>query len=181
MEYLLVRIDDRLLHGQVALGWRYALDPEAFLIVDDAVANDPLSACLFDAALPEGMRLAILDTKRFIDLGEHAVGQGRTILLIRELSVLEQLCSRGFRPREVNIGGIHHRAGAKRRLDYVYLTQEDRATLRRLTDLGIVMYAQDLPSSPRIPVGDLLSTDGDGDEGGAGGGGGGTGGGEEAR
>jgi PTS system N-acetylgalactosamine-specific IIB component len=159
-EYLLARIDDRLLHGQVALGWRHALGPDAFLIVDDAVANDPLAIHLFDAALPEGMRLVILDTARFLELREPSTEPSRTILLIRELSILEGLCARGFRPREVNIGGIHHRAGAQRCLDYVYLTDDDRAALRRLIDLGIVLYAQDLPSSPRKSVEELLATGG---------------------
>ncbi len=159
-EYLLARVDDRLLHGQVALGWRHALDPETFLIVDDAVAADPLAMRLFDAALPEGMRLAILDAAGFFAAGRPPADPARTILLIRELSVLEGLVAKGFHPREVNIGGIHHRVGARRILDYLYLTEDDRAALRRLIATGIILYAQDLPSSPRKSAEELLATGG---------------------
>ena len=159
-DYLLTRVDDRLLHGQVALGWRHALDPECFLIVDDEVAQDPLAIRLFDAAVPEGMRLAIVEESAFLAGAETVPSPERTILLIRDLAGIARLCERGFRPREVNLGGIHHRASARRFLDYLFLTDEDRARARRLIDFGIVLYAQDLPFSPRRPVEELLATGG---------------------
>ncbi len=160
-DYLLIRVDDRLLHGQVALGWRHALDPQSFLIVDDEVARDPLAISLFDAALPEGMRMAVLDVPRFIQIGAEVLPPERTILLIRELTTLESLVENGFRPAAVNLGGIHHREGSVRVLDYLFLTEEDRAIVRRLTEAGIEIFAQDLPSSPRRRAEKLIDTGGE--------------------
>lgn len=159
-EYRWVRVDDRLLHGQVALGWGRALDPEAFLIVDDGVASDPFVASLFEVALPEGTRLVVLDSERFLAGGDSGLSPERTILLIRSLSQLRSLCERGFRPREVNLGGIHHRAGARRFLDYLFLTDEECEALRWLLAQGVVLFAQDLPSSPRRSAEGLLAKGG---------------------
>lgn len=145
---LLVRVDDRLLHGQVALGWRQALDPRAFWIVDDEVAGDPFARSLYEAALPEGTSLRVLREHELAPAwAELSAG---TVLLVRSLAVLRRLCEDGFEPAEVNLGGLHARPGAQRVLDYLFLTEEDRATIRWLLDRGIAVHAQDLPSSRRI-------------------------------
>jgi mannose/fructose/N-acetylgalactosamine-specific phosphotransferase system component IIB len=154
-------VDDRLLHGQVALGWRPALDPDSFLIVDDEVAAEPFSRTLFQAALPEGTNLFILDGRSFLD-GGAPVGcnPSRTILLVRGLPQLRALCDGGFLPSEVNLGGIHHRPGARRYLDYLFLTEADRAAAESMIGRGVIFFAQDLPSSHRRELQDLLAHEG---------------------
>lgn len=154
--FRLVRIDDRLLHGQVTLGWRQELDPEAFWIVDDEVADDRFASSLFESALPEGTKLRILKTGAFTEAIKAADDLSRTVLLLRGLPVLRSLCEAGFRPEEVNLGGIHIRPGAERILDYIFLTPEDSDDARWLLDSGVSLYAQDLPSSPRRALAELL-------------------------
>jgi mannose/fructose/N-acetylgalactosamine-specific phosphotransferase system component IIB len=70
------------------------------------------------------------------------------------------LCEGGFRPERVNLGGLHHREGARRYLDYLYLTEQDVADIRWMLARGIDFFAQDLPSSPRRAVGGLLDSGG---------------------
>lgn len=158
--YLWIRVDDRLLHGQVALGWRHALDPGAFLIVDDATAEDAFASGLFEAALPEGLDLRILDESAFLDETITRPDPRRTVVLLRGLATLRRLCEAGFPPASVNVGGLHHRAGARHYLDYVYLTEQDVADARWLLAKGIALFAQDLPSSPRRAFGELLESGG---------------------
>lgn len=156
------RVDDRLLHGQVALGWRSALDPTSFLIVDDDVASDPFSRLLFEAALPEGTALYLLDSESFLRSGSpKGCDPSRAILLVRGLDRLERLCNGGFLPKEVNLGGLHHRQGARHYLDYIYLTESDRAAAASIAARGVLLFAQDLPSSPRRELQDLLAHGGD--------------------
>ena len=159
--FLLVRVDDRLLHGQVALGWGRALRPEAFWIVDDDLAGDPFASRLYEAALPdERSTLAILDSAGFLDAVRSQSSLAMTILLMRGLAQLRRLCERGFTPEEVNLGGLHHREGAKRFLDYLYLTSDDLALARQLQKRGIVLYAQELPSSRRVSLDELTTEEG---------------------
>ncbi len=152
----LIRLDDRLLHGQVALGWREALSPRLFWIVDDAVAADPFTAGLYASAAPEGTELRIDSIATFPLPPEPGIDLERTVVLVRSFLTLESLLDRNFQPPEVNIGGLHSRSGAKRYLDYLYLTDEDLAVVDRLLASGIALVAQDLPSSPRRLLVDLI-------------------------
>jgi mannose/fructose/N-acetylgalactosamine-specific phosphotransferase system component IIB len=162
IRYRWTRVDDRLLHGQVALGWRDALDPKSFLIVDDAVAADSFGRLLFEAALPEGTALFVLDTDSFLRMDPpEGCDPTRTILLIRGLTQLRRLCDGGYLPREVNLGGLHHRRGARRYLDYLFMTDDDRAAAESILARGVVLFAQDLPSSSRRELQDLLAHGGD--------------------
>lgn len=151
-----VRVDDRLLHGQVVLGWRDALNPAAFWIADEAVASDPFSAAIYGAAVPDGTRLVVVAPARLAETVEAAEDLDRSVLLVRSLAVLRALCEAGLRPAEANLGGIHARPGSRRLLDYLHLTGEDRAAARWLLDRGVDLFAQDLPSSPRHPLAPLL-------------------------
>jgi mannose/fructose/N-acetylgalactosamine-specific phosphotransferase system component IIB len=155
-QFLFVRIDDRLLHGQVALGWRHRLTPGGFWIVDDDVASDPFAKNLFQAALPEGAKLSILALQDFRPAYEAASDLTTTVLLIRGLRQLRTLCEEGFHPCEVNVGGLHGRPGAKKLLDYLYLTTDEVETVDWLLDRGIKLFAQDLPGSPQHLLQELL-------------------------
>ena len=159
-EFRLVRIDDRLLHGQVTLGWRQELDPEIFWIVDTEVAGDQFASSLFESALPEGTKLRVLATDEFMKSFDSAEDLSRTVLLVRGLATLRSLCEGGFNPKEVNLGGIHPRPGAVRHSDYLFLTPDDSENVRWLLDQGITLYAQDLPTSPRLAMTTLLSEGG---------------------
>lgn len=80
---------------------------------------------------------------------------------MRGLPELHRLCEQGFDPPEVNLGGLHHRKGATRLLDYLYMTDEDRVVVRQLRSRGVIVYAQDLPSSPRVSLDELLAREGE--------------------
>jgi mannose/fructose/N-acetylgalactosamine-specific phosphotransferase system component IIB len=151
-----VRIDDRLLHGQVALGWRGALDPLAFLIVDDHAAGDAFAAMIFQGALPEGTELVLRGVDAFLADQHVPCVPERTVLLLRDIETMERLWRGGFRPGEANLGGLHEKPGARRFLDYLYLTDVEIGILRDLMDGGLVLFAQDLPHSARRPLESIL-------------------------
>jgi mannose/fructose/N-acetylgalactosamine-specific phosphotransferase system component IIB len=149
--YLLVRVDDRLLHGQVVLGWGQVLAPRAYLIVDDEVASDAWEREAFLAAAPPGAELRVLGLEAF---GAGTTGDWPTegtVVLLRGLPELKELVARGFRPEGgVNLGGLHARPGSREILPYVHLTAEDEAILTALLDAGVPLFAQDLPGSARL-------------------------------
>ncbi len=155
-----VRVDDRLLHGQVALGWRRALEPDWFWIADDDVAADPFTASLYEAALPEGARLRVFALAAFRDAVAGDLPEGRVVALIRGLGELRRVCEMGYRPSEVNLGGIHAKPGSRRILDYLFLTPEEIAHARAIMGMGVALIVQDLPSSPRLAMETLIATGG---------------------
>jgi mannose/fructose/N-acetylgalactosamine-specific phosphotransferase system component IIB len=154
--YALFRIDDRLLHGQVALGWGRALHPSCFLLADDRLGGDPGAAELYQASAPVGTRVLVHPLEEVLQGKTEAHERSGTILLVRGIEEAARLL-RGGVPGPLNLGGLHLHPGARRILPYLFLSPEEERCLRELQALGVVLYAQDLPSNPREPAGRWLA------------------------
>jgi mannose/fructose/N-acetylgalactosamine-specific phosphotransferase system component IIB len=158
--FQLFRVDDRLLHGQVAHGWGRALDPAAYLLADDALAVDPEGALLFELAAPPGVVVAVMSLEQ-IASGARPADPARTVLLVRSIGAAAALLDAGV-PGPVDLGGVHARPGAREYLPYLYLDDEDRAVLRRLLAQGHENFAQDLPDNPKHSLAAVLERGGGG-------------------
>jgi len=156
MSLALVRLDDRLIHGQVVVGWGQPLNIEFIILVDDEVRDSAWEQDLYRMGVPSSIEVvfaSVEEARRRIPDWETDPRIG--ILLAGDIDTMTALVAGGNVPR-VNIGGIHHRAGRSERLRYVYLTDEEAAKLRRLASDGIVVTAQDVPTARAVPIGEFL-------------------------
>jgi mannose/fructose/N-acetylgalactosamine-specific phosphotransferase system component IIB len=149
---LLARIDDRLIHGQVAYGWCRALRPTLIAVISDRLRADPEGAdlCLF--GVPEDVRGSIRSVPEALApefRGE--VERERTLLLLPGTDEALRLVEGGFPLRELNVGGLHHAPGKREILPFVFLDANDRERLTAIHGRGIRVFAQDLPSNPAHP------------------------------
>lgn len=158
MTIVLNRIDDRLIHGQVVVGWGQPLGVKFIVLVDDAVAESDWEQELYRMGVPPEMEV------RFHSADEAArlLDQYRTeprpgILLTGDIATMQRLVDHGG-VRDVNVGGIHHRAGRTQHLRYVFLTADEQASLRALAARGAVVTAQDVPAARAVPLEELLSS-----------------------
>lgn len=157
MDLLLTRIDDRLIHGQVSVGWVGRLSPDRVIVLDDEVAGDSWESELVCSACPESVGVEVHpveDGARRLQAGLHD-GQ-RVILLLRSARSAWRLVEAGLPVREINVGGIHHHPGSRSYLPYVYLDADDVACLRALLRRGIRVFAQDLPGNRAVELEELL-------------------------
>jgi PTS system mannose-specific IIB component/fructoselysine and glucoselysine-specific PTS system IIB component len=158
MGILLFRVDDRLLHGQVVIGWGRPLSIDRVLLVDDGVAASPWEQDLYRMAAPDGLTVAFATTDEARQaLSAWQAEPQRTILLTGDLETMVAL--REAAPEVVdpiNLGGIHHQPGRVEKLRYLYLNTADVERLRQLQHSGATVTAQDLPTSPAVPAADLL-------------------------
>ena len=157
MTLVLNRIDDRLIHGQVVVGWGQPLDVHFIVLVDDAVAASDWEQELYRMGVPPEMEvrfLAVADAARQLDdcRTEPRVG----ILLTGDIETMRRLVAEAG-VREVNVGGIHHRAGRVQHLRYVFLTPAEAAALRDIAEQGAVVTAQDVPAARAVPLEELLA------------------------
>ena len=151
MPIQLCRIDDRLIHGQVVLGWARALGIGDIVLVDDEVAASPWEQDLYRMAVPPELQVEFVTT----DQGRSrwpAWSAGRTavLLLTGNVETMARLLEGVPHPPPVNLGGIHHRAGRTERLPYVYLTDDELRELRRLEEAGVKVTAQDVPGAGAV-------------------------------
>ena len=148
--FLLVRVDDRLLHGQVVYGWGQVLSPRAYLIADDDVAADEWECEAFRSAAPTEVAVEIMSLSAFAESWASITDPSGTVVLLRELPGLERLAQAGFQVAAgVNLGGLHARPGTREILPYLHLTRDNEQIIRELLHGGYPLYAQDLPSSSR--------------------------------
>ena len=152
MPIVLYRVDERLIHGQVVVGWGMHLHPNLIVVVDDQLAESPWEQELYCLGLPPQMeaRFEGVEGAR-ARLEEWRKGQARVLLLTRDVRTMRRLAEGGvLRGEEVNIGGIHYAPGRKAVLPYVYLSDEERTEMKRLAAEGVTISARDLPGSRRV-------------------------------
>ncbi len=153
----LYRIDDRLIHGQVVVGWGQPLDVAFIALVDDEVASSEWEQELYRMGVPPQMDVyfaSVANAAR--ELERWRADQRPGILLTGDIETMRRLVERTNGISAVNLGGIHHRPGRMQRLRYVYLTPTEEGELRDLAARGVAITAQDVPSARPIPLEDLL-------------------------
>ncbi len=158
MPIVLYRVDERLLHGQVVVGWGGHLHPDRYVVVDDALMDSAWERELYALGVPEGVEVVFArPTSALEHLEEWRASPLRTVLLTRDLGTMAQL-ARGARMagEEVNVGGLHAAPGRVQVLPYVHLAPEDRLALEELRREGVRVVARDLPGSRGVPAGDWV-------------------------
>lgn len=158
MPIQLHRIDDRLVHGQVVVGWGQPLDIRFLVLVDDAVATSEWEKDLYRMAVPPEMEIHFLDVSTAIrEHGRFAADPRPGILLTADIDSMQRLVSGVAAIGSVNLGGIHHRAGRTQYRRYVYLTPDEETALRRLEATGVEVTAQDVPAARAVPLSEMLA------------------------
>ena len=157
MPIVLFRVDERLIHGQVVVGWGGPLHADRIVVVDDELAASPWEQELYCLGVPAEIEA------RFTSVAEARASvpawkadAHRTIVLVRDVATAGQVAEGGvLAGEEVNLGGIHFAEGRARILPYLHLRQEEKDELRRIAATGAQVAARDLPAGKRVPLDEL--------------------------
>jgi mannose/fructose/N-acetylgalactosamine-specific phosphotransferase system component IIB len=149
----LFRVDERLIHGQVTVGWGNALGLERYVVVDDQLPNTDFERELFGLGVPSDASAEFVSVQEARELLPRWAASGESsVVLTRDLDHMVRLARGGaLAGHSVNLGGIHHRAGRDRVLPYVFLDPDDRQRIRALEAEGVTVTAQDLPGARATP------------------------------
>lgn len=157
MTLALVRLDDRLIHGQVVVGWGNALGAELILLIDDHVAAARWERDLYRLGVPPGVDVEFSSVADAPDaLDEIVKSDKRAIVVIADVETLIRVCQTSPVVRKVNIGGLHERAGRRQRLPYVFLSDAEGESLKMLAADGVEVTARDVPSTRAVPLAEIL-------------------------
>lgn len=156
MSIVLYRVDDRLAHGQVVIGWGKPLNIGFIALVDDAVYGSEWERELYRMGVPSEIDL------RFADVAEAArrmpewgADPRPGILLTADIATMTAVHRAAPGATRINLGGVHHKPGRSPRLPYIYLTDEEYRMLEALEAAGCEVTAQDLPTSLPVPLAEL--------------------------
>ncbi len=153
-----MRVDDRLIHGQVVIAWGGRLSPQRLRVVDDAAAANAWERELLASGAP-GVEVTVCGVaEAAAGFAAEAARPGGAFLLVRDLATALALRRAGAVFPVLNLGGLHYAPGKTKVNEYVYLDEADRAAARELLALGVRLEAQDVPATPARPLLELDPT-----------------------
>jgi mannose/fructose/N-acetylgalactosamine-specific phosphotransferase system component IIB len=146
MPILLYRVDERLIHGQVVVGWGNSLKLDQIVLANDQVASNPWERELYLACVPPEIKPVIVT----LEQGAAAILQGRfererTMVLVDSPFDVLNLLAKGVRIESVNVGGMHSRTGRQKILSYLSLSPEEIAAFKNIIAAGIRCECRDVP------------------------------------
>ncbi len=158
MPILLCRVDDRLIHGQVVVGWGAHLGLDLIVVIDDELAESEWEQDLYRAGLPDEVEATFASVEAAVEaFPAWASNAARGFILTRDVRTMRRLAEHGvLADIEVNLGGLHSAPGRERVLSYLFISNEDRAELQRLQRAEVRVRAQDVPSARRVELDELL-------------------------
>jgi mannose/fructose/sorbose-specific phosphotransferase system IIB component len=155
---VLTRIDDRLIHGQVTVGWAKPLNVNSIVVADDAGARDDFRKALITMAAPADVRAQVLPIgNAAAALESREERSERVILLVASPADALELVAAGAPIREINIGGLHFAPGKRQYSDALFLDEHDLEAIRELLRMGVKLEYRPLPSDVSVNVEKLIA------------------------
>lgn len=146
MKLVLVRVDDRLIHGQVVVGWTRNVGANHIVVANDEVAKDNTQKMLLKMATPVGVKATILPVaEAAAQLAEEKFGNDKVMVLVRDPLSLLELVKGGVKLTKVNIGNVRITEGRERLTKEVAASPEEIAAWKELDKAGIELEALWLP------------------------------------
>ncbi|WP_348920798.1 PTS system mannose/fructose/N-acetylgalactosamine-transporter subunit IIB [Enterococcus rotai] len=141
------RVDERLIHGQVATVWTNTLGAQRIMVVNDLAVKDQMQIGALKMAKPAGVKLSILSKRKAIEkilAGNY--DDEKVFLITKDIQDMADLIDSGVPLKSFNVGNISQKEGSKPIKKSVAVTETDVQTIKRLDEKGIKITAQMIPS-----------------------------------
>jgi PTS system mannose-specific IIB component len=147
----LLRVDNRLIHGQVTAFWVRSLSCERAIIIDDATAADKFIKKILLMAMPPSTKLTIYSVEEAVkEWQENQLGSGRAMVIFKDIAGAKRTFECGFRFENLQIGGSPRTTGQKQVSGSIYLNEDEAKMLNELESEGVEIILQVL--SEQKPV-----------------------------
>ncbi|EPT6997254.1 PTS mannose transporter subunit IIAB [Cronobacter sakazakii] len=154
----LARIDDRLIHGQVATRWTKETNVSRIIVVSDEVAADNVRKTLLTQVAPPGVTAHVVDVAKMIRVYNNPKYAGeRVMLLFTNPTDVERIVGGGVKITSVNIGGMAYRQGKTQVNNAVSVDEKDIEAFKKLNARGIELEVRKVSNDPRLKMMDLIS------------------------
>jgi PTS system mannose-specific IIB component len=148
-----VRVDDRLIHGQVATRWATGLKVNRIMVIDDKVAVNEVEKSVLRMAAPTGVNTSILTVDKAANNIKNGNYQGqRVLVVIKTPEVAVQLLNAGLDVKKVNIGNLSNRPNTVQIKKSVSLSESERKAVDFLLEKGVEVTAQMVPDDPETSI-----------------------------
>ena len=159
MDIRLVRIDERLIHGQVATSWVKETKCDAIFAINDDVANDNLRKTLLLQVAPADVKAFVIPIEKAISVYKNPkYSTTKVLMLVTNPTDVLRLIEGGVDIKSVNVGGRTIKEGKKIISDAVAIGPEDLVAFKKLRDLGVELEIRQIASRPKEDMSTKLDT-----------------------
>lgn len=153
----LLRVDHRLLHGQVAFSWTTALGVDCILIANDSVMQDEIRKTTLKLSKPNGVKLVIKNIEDSIE----AINSGKTdtyklFIIVESIQDAEKLALSCPAIKDVNLGGTKNAEGKQKISKAIFVTEEDIQSIRNMIKNNINVEIRQIPADTKIKAQDAI-------------------------
>jgi PTS system N-acetylgalactosamine-specific IIB component len=152
MDIQLIRIDDRLIHGQVVVGWVKALNIKHLVVVNDAIAVNNMQKTLMEMAVPTDLKVSFLTKEQAVEAAHHSESKDHVLLLFSNPTDVAVFIKKGPPFASVNVGGMHFCDGKKQVAKTVCVDEQDLQAFKELKQMGIELEVRAVPGDTKEPL-----------------------------
>ena len=151
-----VRIDDRLIHGQVVAAWLHAYSKVShILVIDDKTSKDQFMIDMFKMLVPSGITIEAKSVDDAVVLLKNGLKKP-TMMIVKEPLTLKRIAEQGIKFEKINIGGMGMTAGRKKLFQNVSASDAERQIFKEFISSGTTVEVQIIPASKTVNVGSLV-------------------------
>lgn len=162
MPLVLVRIDDRLVHGQVVVGWGLLLKPDRIILCSDSIANSSWEKDIYmaaETAAPYPLTISVMSqNETLLFLNGDVLEKEKIILLIEYPQELLHLLKNGLKIEKVNVGGMHYKQGKRRLASYIFVDDQDISSFKEISNMNIELEGKDVPTAKKINIIEVIES-----------------------
>lgn len=149
----LVRVDHRLLHGQVVFIWTASIGVDCILIANDDVANDPIQTGILKLSQPTGVKLIFKSVKDSIEALNSGITDKYNLMIVTSnVDDGYELASKVEQIRSLNLGNVKLRENTHNLSKLVHVTDEEEKKLKALAAAGIEVEIRAVPNDDKIII-----------------------------
>lgn len=152
-----VRIDDRMIHGQVATQWSGRLNATRIMVINDSIVNDDMRKTVVRLAAPANVSTSILGRQKALSNIKSGKYKGQRVLLICVSPMdVNYLIDNGLPIKSVNVGNLAQRDGTERIRPSLNVTPEEKEAFKKLIGRGVEVTVIPTPQSPTVYLKDYI-------------------------
>lgn len=147
----LARVDERLIHGQVAYAWTMVYPSDAIIVVDQEAEKDALQRSLLEMACPRTMKCFIANESKSVEILKK-YPKKKFFLVAKHPQSFLTIMKQGIEMKNINIGGIYFKEGRKQITNTVFLDQKSMDILKELHERGVHLDGRTTPSDNELDL-----------------------------
>lgn len=150
MKIKFARIDDRLIHGQVATVWSKYAGADRIIVVSDEVSSDPIRSVLVKQAAPPGIKANVVSIAKAARVYKNPkyINESVFFLFTKPEEVVD-LIKNGVPIKSINIGGMHYKEGKKQITKAISVDENDTMAFKKLNEMGVELDLRVVPTDSK--------------------------------